>query len=128
MLGTVNTIEETVRLAQFGLRRITKIHIKNFEKDLPKDEKLLAVGFDMFHPKNQVYVTDKRIIFIKIFRPHDVKRKNILIKHITAVDFDKFGTFAMINIATANENEGIGYIPIHIGQEINLIVEKLMAE
>lgn len=119
-----DTIEETIKFAVFGRKKVVRKQIELFEENLPEGEKLLGVGFEK-KPVNQIYITNKRVTFFRIKGIFANEKNSILIKDITAIDYATSFGYGKITINAGSVSEEIEKLPLHIANELISIIEQL---
>jgi len=124
----MNTIEETIKLAGWGRKKVMKKQIEMFEKELVEGEKLLGVGASNPKPTEQIYVTTKRVIAHKIEGIFENKKTEIPISYISSINTTVKGLSAKIEIVSSNNTATVEKLHIHIAQEIKKIIDSLILE
>lgn len=121
----MNTIEETIKLAGLGRRKVMKKQIEVFEKDLLEDEELLGVAVSFPNLTEQLYITNKRVIAHKIEGVFKNKRIEIPITSISSTNTVLKGLGASIEIVASNNSATVEKMHVHVAQEIKKLIDSL---
>lgn len=122
----MNTIEETIKLAGFGKRKMMQKQIELFEKDLAPGEELLGVVVSIPKPVEQFYLTNKRVITNKIQGAFSNERKEIPLSSISSVNMSTKGLAAEIEVVASNNKAFASNLPISVTQEVKKIIDSLI--
>lgn len=122
----MNTIEETVKLAGFGKRKMMQKQIDLFTKDFGPGEELLGVVVSMPKPNEQFYVTNKRVITNKILGTFSNERKEIPLSSISSVNMSTKGLTAGLEVVASNNKAFAENLPINVAQEVKKILDSLL--
>lgn len=122
----MNTIEETVKLAGFGKRKMMQKQIVLFTKDFAPGEELLGVVVSMPKPNEQMYVTNKRVITNKIQGAFSNDRTEIPISSISSVNMSTKGLTAGLEVVASNNTAFVTNLPINVTQEVKKILDSLL--
>ncbi|MBT2722331.1 PH domain-containing protein [Bacillus sp. ISL-46] len=122
----MNTVEETIKMAGFGKRKMMRKQIELFEKDLLAGEELLGVATSFPKPTEQLYVTNKRIFSHKIKGVFENEKVEIPLSSISSVNTKVKGLSAEIEIVTSNNKCSVEKIPLNIAPEIKKLIDSLV--
>lgn len=124
MTTKIDTIEETVKRAGLGKRKFAKMEIERFRNELPKEEELLGVAFDQ-KSRKQIYVTDKRVTFIRREGLLGFDKSSILIKDITAIDLKITFLNTKLTVKAGSISEEVDHLYGHVADELRSLLERL---
>lgn len=124
----MNTIEETIKMAGFGKRKMMRKQIELFEKDLEEGEKLMGVA--MSHPKSieQLYITNKRVISHKMVGLFENTRVDVPLDKISSVNTNIKGFNMEIQLVSSINGAAVSRVPVHIGSQVKQLIQTLLLE
>ncbi|WP_404454854.1 PH domain-containing protein [Virgibacillus necropolis] len=121
----MNTIEETIKLAGFGRKRVMKKQIKIIRKNLHEGEKLLGVAASFPKPMEQLFVSNNKVIVHKIEGLTDNKSIEIPISTIKSVKVKSADFGAEIKVSAPNNSATVVEIPLDVAKEIKKLIDSL---
>jgi hypothetical protein len=122
----MDTIQETIKLAGFGKRKVMEKQIELIGKGLQKEEKLLGVGASHPKPTQQIYITDKRIIVHKVEGIFQNDKTEIPLSSVSSINTSIKGVGATIDIVASNNNAIVEHLHIPIAQELKKLIDSLL--
>lgn len=123
----MNTIEETIKKAGWGKRKIMRKQIELFEKELLEDEELLGAVASYPKPKEQLYVTNKRVISHKLEGLFDNTRVEIPLSSISSINVKSKGLRGTaIEIVASNNKASVDNVMPDVAQEIKKLIDSLI--
>ena len=127
-MTSLNTIEETVRMAGFGKKKVMAKQIEMFENRFESDgEKLLGVCASM-KGATQLYVSNKRIILHEIKGLMSNNEKNIPLSSVGSINIKKSTVFATLEIVTSGNVAVIDNVPVHLADEIKKVIDQARSQ
>ena len=121
----LNTIEETIKMAGFGKKKVTAKQIQYYEDKLSNEgENLLAVCIST-KDSSQLYVSDKQVhvnIIKGIFSNDEL---SLPISSVSSILIKKKFVHADIEIVGPGTKIILHEVPVHIADEIKKIIEHL---
>lgn len=124
----MNTIEETIKMAGFGKKKVTAKQIQFYEDKLSNEgENLLAVCIST-KDASQLYVSDKRVHVNIIKGTFSNDELALPISNIASVLIKKKFVHADIEIVGTGTKIILNEVPVHIADEIKKVIEHLMAQ
>lgn len=122
---TMNTIEETIKMAGLGKKKAMAGQIKLFEDRLSNEgESLLAVCASK-DGKTQLYVSDKRVILHEIKGFLSNNEKSIPLGNVTSIDTESKFVFSTLKITSTGNVAAIEGVPSAIANEVKATIEHL---
>lgn len=119
----LNTIEETIKLAGFGRKRVMKKQIKLMKKDLSGDEELLGVAASFPKPLEHIYITSKQVIIHKIEGMFENNKVEIPISTIKSVKVKDKELGAEIKVTAPNNSATVEKVPLYMAKEIKQLID-----
>lgn len=122
---TLNTIEETIKMAPFLKGKVWRKQIEFIQQRVAKDEeKVIAVCFKK-DGLQQLYVTPKRVYFNEIAGMFSNNEKTIPVATISSVECSSKGLFADVIINTSGARIVVEDVSVAIAQEVARTIEDL---
>jgi hypothetical protein len=125
---TLNTIEETIKMAGFGRRKAMRKQIELFEQQLLEDEKLIGAAASHPKPTEQLYVTNKRIFSHKIKGVFENEKVEIPLSSVSSVNTKTKGLSAQIEIVASNNKCVVENIPLNVAPEVKRLIDSLILQ
>ncbi|HLO11563.1 MAG TPA: PH domain-containing protein [Pseudoneobacillus sp.] len=113
----MDTKDEAIKNAGFGRKWAVRSIIEQFERSL-RDEKMLGIAISFHNPKNQLFITDKRVILRQVKGPTNVEMVDILLKNITSFQIKQGMLKSKIEIRSSNQKIDIDDVLINISEEM----------
>ena len=124
----MNTIEETIKMAGFGKKKVTAKQIQFYENKLSDEgENLLAVCIST-KDSSQLYVSDKQVHVNVIKGMFSNDELSLPIPNIASVLIKKKFVYADLEIVGTGTKIIINDVPIHIADEIKKVIEHLRSQ
>lgn len=124
----MNTIEETIKMAGFGKKKIIAKQIQMFEDRLSeKGENLVAVCSAM-KGMEQLYVSDIHVILHEINGLVTNTEKSIPLDSVSSINLKAKGVFASLEVIATGNSIFIDNVPVAIAKEVKEVIEHLKLE
>lgn len=124
----MNTIEETVKMAGFGKKKVTAKQIQFYDDKLSNaGENLLAVCIST-KDSSQLYVSDKQVHVNVIKGIFSNDELSLPISSISSVLIKKKFVHADIEIVGPGTKIILHQIPVHIAEEVKNVIEHLKSD
>lgn len=122
----MNTIEETIKFAGWGRRKVMRKQIEAFENQLIDGEEMIGAIASYPRPTEQLYITNMRVIVHKIEGVLSNTRVEIPLSTISSINVNSKLLSTRIDIVASNNVATIDNTPVHIAQEIKKILDTLI--
>lgn len=124
----MNTIEETIKMAGFGKKKIMAKQIQMFEDRLSENgENLVAVCSSM-KGMEQLYVSDIHVILHEINGIVTNTEKSIPLDSVSSINLKAKGVFASLEVIATGNSIFIDNVPVAIAKEVKEVIEHLKSE
>lgn len=121
----MNTIEETIKMAGFGKKKVMAKQIQFYEDKFSDEGENLIAACASSKGTSQLYVTDKRVHLNDVKGIVSNQERSIPLSSITSININKSFVYAALEINASGNRIIIEDVPVHIADEIKAIIEHL---
>lgn len=124
----MNTIEETIKMAGFGKKKIMSKQIQLFEDRFSNEGESLIAVCASIKGSAQLYVTDKRVVLHEIKGLVSNNEKSMPLSSIGSINLKSKFVYAELEIITSGNKAIIDDVPVAIAQEVKNVIEHLKSQ